>query len=301
MPGSAREEQPEKWPAIVGGGPPALRRGRSPSRLRSHPASPEEDGGAVRQHGHGRRNPEKGRAQGRRGRTPRPGALHQPIGAEGAPGTTTGRGRPLPPPPSAPAPPGEPPRLRSPLARGRDFRAALPPRPPLCERQCGTPRTGGWAGVAAPGGCGAGGGERGRRKARVPEGTLGPSGEAGAACRHPTGPNALHSWGRPFDSAGCARSAQGDMGVLCSGRHPRGRAPPPRGSGRQRGPGARRAQAAEGTGAPDGPERRRAPRRPPGAEGPAPSMTSGLPGKDRAARRPGGDARGRREGATVRS
>ncbi len=52
-----------------------------------------------------------------------------------------------------------------------------------------------------------------------------------------------------------------------------GRAPPPRGPGRKYVPGARRAQAAEGTGAPDGPERRRAPRRPPGAEGPAPSMT----------------------------
>ncbi len=64
MPGSAREEPTEKWLSIVGGGPPALRRGRSPSRLRSYPASPEEDGGAVRQHGHGRRGPEKGRGQG---------------------------------------------------------------------------------------------------------------------------------------------------------------------------------------------------------------------------------------------
>ena len=77
VPGNAREEHPEKWPAIVGGGPPALRRGRSPSRLRSRPASPEEDGGAVRQHGHGRRNPEKGRGRGvpdrlHRPHTPRP-------------------------------------------------------------------------------------------------------------------------------------------------------------------------------------------------------------------------------------
>ncbi len=136
---NAREEPTEKWPAIVGGGPPALRRGRSPSRLRSRPASPEEDGGAVRQHGHGRRGPEKGRGRrlrdhhrphtprplprrhleappsartvraspthpgaGARGSTPRADALQRPIGAEGAPGTTSGRGRRLPPPASCP-------------------------------------------------------------------------------------------------------------------------------------------------------------------------------------------------------